>query len=71
MYIAKDHDFIKRLDLEIVLEGVESCWVEITRKRHKNIVIGCIYRHISNNREQFHDAVKEKLDTLTTENSEH
>ena len=70
MYIAKHHDFIKRLDLEIVLEGVESCWVEITRKRQKNIVIGCIYRHPSNNREQFQDAFKEKLDTLTKQNSE-
>ena len=30
--------FIRRRDLEITADGIESCWVEIIREKEKNIV---------------------------------
>ena len=44
----KQLDFVERKGLEIILEGVESSWIEIKNKKQKNIVIGCIYRHPNN-----------------------
>ena len=37
------------------MEGVESIMFEIIRKRQKNIIGGCIYRHPFNDRTQFHE----------------
>ena len=39
LYVDKQLDFVQRKGLEIILEGVQSCWIEIENK--KNIVIGC------------------------------
>ena len=56
-YIAKSLDFTKRSDLEMHHEGVESCWIEIRKEKQKNIIIGYFYRHPSNNRERFQEAL--------------
>ena len=37
------------LDLPLV----ESCWVEIDPCNNKNIMIGCIYKHQSENLDEF------------------
>ena len=41
-YVDKDVAFAQRTDLELNLDGLESCWIEIENKKQKNIVIGCI-----------------------------
>ena len=70
-YILDNIKFKKRKDLHINLdEGLETYWIEIERKKEKNIVIGCIYRHPSQNRELFHEALKSKLEMLNSEGSE-
>ena len=38
-------NFIKRPDLEITLDGVETCFIELPRVKQNHVVIGCIYRH--------------------------
>jgi hypothetical protein len=37
---------------------------EIIRKRQKNIILGCIYRHPSNDRTQFHERLEATLTEL-------
>jgi len=37
--ISNDIDFVSRHDLDSANDESESCWIEITRKRQKNIVI--------------------------------
>ena len=36
LYISKELTFIRRRDLEITGDGIESCWVEIMREKEKN-----------------------------------
>ena len=70
-YVSENVNFKRRNDLDLGLrEGLENCWIEIERKKQKNIVIGCIYRHPSQNRECFHEAMKSKLETLNNEGCE-
>lgn len=35
LYLINKLNFIRRRDLQISMEGVESCWIEIIRKRQK------------------------------------
>ena len=71
IYISENINFTRRNDLDLALtEGVENCWIEIQRTKQKNVVIGCIYRHPSQNRETFHEAIETKLNLLTDENCE-
>ena len=51
IYIANELDFFRRRDIELSGDNIESCWVEIRREKLKNVVIGCIYRHPSNDRQ--------------------
>ena len=64
LYFAVKLDTIRRRDLELPGDNVESCWIEIRREKLKKIVIGCIYRHPSNDRERFLENPKERLDKL-------
>ena len=64
LYISKELTFIRRRDLEITGDGIESCWVEIIREKEKNIVIGCIYRHPTKDCAILHNALKEQLSNL-------
>ena len=61
LYISKELTFIRRRDLQITGDGIESCWVEIMREKEKNIVIGCIYRHPTTDCAKLHNALKEQL----------
>ena len=36
LYISKELTFIRRRDLEITEDGIESSWVEIMREKEKN-----------------------------------
>ena len=63
MFVLENVTFNGRNDLEVGLcEGLENCQIEIERKKQKNIIIGCIYRHPSQNHECFLEAMKPKLE---------
>ena len=71
LYVSENINFKRRNDLDLgLLEGLENCWIEIERVKQKNGVIGCIYRHPSQNRECFHQAMKSKLEILNNESCE-
>ena len=60
LYVSDNIHFKRRNDLDLgLLEGLENCWIEIERVKQKNVVIGCIYRHPSQNRECFHQSSHE------------
>ena len=56
--------------MEITGDGIESCWVEIMRKKEKNIIVGCIYRHPTNDCAELHNALKEQLSNLNNKDKE-
>lgn len=66
MYINNDIQFIRRQDLEIDMEGVESCFIEIEITKQKNVIIGCIYRHPSSKLETFHELLNQKLTSINS-----
>ena len=70
LYISQELNFIRRRDLEITSDGIESCWVEIMRQKEKNIVIGSIYRHPANECATLHNALKEQLSNLNNKDKE-
>ena len=58
LYLSNDLEFSRRSDLDILNDGIESCWIELARTAQKNIVIGCVYRHPKGNRDLFHSILK-------------
>ena len=70
LYISKELTFIRRRGLEITGDVIESYWIEITREKEKNIVIGCIYRHPATDCAKLHNALKEKLSNLNNKSKE-
>lgn len=70
MYISKDLDYIRRHDLECSTAAFESCWIEISRQKQKNIVVGCIYRHPSSDCVEFNEKLKEQLNDLDNSSKE-
>ena len=70
-YISKNINFKIRNDLDLgIIEDVENCWIEIQRPKQSKIVIGCIYRHPSQNRQIFHEAIESQLNKLNNERCE-
>ena len=73
-YISDHIQFSRRNDLDFkMIDGLESCWIEIPRQKQTNIVIGCLYRHPSQsqpNRTRFYDALKVTLEKLNNERCE-
>ena len=67
---ANSKTFAGGVGLELLADGVESCWIEIPRKRQKNVVIGSIYRHPFNDRAQFLDILKDKMINLSNKGRE-
>lgn len=63
IYIANELDFFRGRDIELSGDNIESCWVEIRREKLKNVVIGCIDRHPSNDRQHFLEILREQLVT--------
>ena len=70
IYIAIELDFFRRRETELSGDNIESCWVEIRREKLKNVVIGCIYRHPSNDRQHFLETLREQLDNLNNKGKE-
>ena len=70
LYISKELTFIRRRDLEITGDGIESCLVEFTREKENNIVIACIYRHPSTDCAKLHNALKAQLFNLNNKGKE-
>ena len=70
IYTSQELEFIRRRDLETAEGGIESCWIEITRTRQKNVVIGCLYRHPLYDCGKFHNMLQEILDNLNKRGKE-
>lgn len=70
IYIANELDFFRRRDIELSGDNIESRWVEIRREKLKNAVIGCLYGHPSNDRQQFLQTRREQLDNLNNKGKE-
>ena len=51
-------------------DGIESSWIEIIRKKQKNVVVGCIYRHASKDCANLHDTLKDQLCNLNNKSKE-
>ena len=47
LYVSEDLEFVRRRDLDLFLDDVEFCWIELPRKSQKSILIGSVYRHPS------------------------
>ncbi|EDO36364.1 predicted protein [Nematostella vectensis] len=57
---------IRRHDLDVSGDGIESCWIELDRRKQKNVLIGCIYRYPRHeNRELFYDNLRSEFSDLT------
>ena len=63
MYIKDTLKFIKRPDLEVMSDGVETCVIELPRVK-LNHVVGCIYRHLHSHCKDFKENLREKLEYL-------
>ena len=64
LYLADQLNFIRRHDLQLPDEGVESCWIETMSKKEQNVIIGYIYRHSHSKHESFYEVMKERLQSL-------
>jgi len=64
LYFSEDLDFVRRRDLDLCLDGVEFCWIELPRKKQKSILIGCVYRHPNGDRDLFSETLKPQLQRL-------
>ena len=53
MYIKDTFKFIKRPDLEIMINGFEMCFIELPRIKLSHVIVGCIYRHPHRDRKDF------------------
>ena len=70
MYIKDTLKFIKRPDLEITLDGVETCFIELPRVKLNNVIVACIYRHPHSDRKDFNVNLREKLKYLNRQGYE-
>ena len=59
MYIKDTLKFIKRPDLEITLDDVETCFIELPRVKLSHVIVGCIYRHPHSDRKDFKENLRE------------
>ena len=59
MYIKDTLKFIKIPDLEITLDGVGTCFIELPRVKLKNVIVACIYRHPHSDRKDFNVNLRE------------
>ena len=61
IYIKDTLKFIKRPDLEITLDGVETLFIELPRVKLDNVIVACICRHPHSDRKDFNVNLREKL----------
>lgn len=68
LFIKNQVDYIKRRDLSLFNDILESMFIEITSKTSKNVIVGVIYRPPGSNLNEFHDTLCHILDTIKSEN---
>ena len=64
LYIKDNIQFIKRSDLEINLDGIDTCFIELPRVKQKHIIVGCIHRHPRSDRVDFQENLQQTLEFL-------
>ena len=70
--VSNKLNFTRRRDLELqelMVDGV-LFWIKLRRDKHKNMNIGCVYRHPHYNCLEFHNALKTQLHNLNTRDKE-
>ena len=67
LYIKDDIQFIKRPGLEINLDGIETCFIELPRVKQKHVIAGCIYRHRHSDRVDFQENLQQTLESLNNQ----
>jgi len=70
LYVSEDLEFVRRRDLDLCLDGIEFCWIELTRKRQKSILIGLVYRHPSGDCDLISETLKPQLERLNNKGYE-
>ena len=70
LYVNSTYNAFERTDLKTQNELFESVWIEISNKRSKNIICGCIYRHPNNDLSEFLVYLESALKNMSNENKE-
>ena len=70
LYIKNQLHYISRKDLNIYKKSeLESTFIEILTSSGKNVIVGCIYRHLCMHPSEFNDIyLKDLLENLSHEN---
>ena len=58
LYTNNDFSVFERLDLKNQKQDFESVWAEIEISKSKNIVCGCVYRHLRQSLDSFGSSSK-------------
>ena len=67
LYISDQQVFSTTRDLDISRDGIKSCWIEIIRKRQKNVLIGSVHRRPKGNLEVFRENLRKPPEQLNNE----
>ena len=70
LYVNSNLNVFERNDLKTQNDLFESVWTEITNKRSKNILCGCLYRHPNYDLSEFLIYLESTLKTVSSENKE-
>ena len=68
IYAKNNLQVTERLDLKENNDYLEAIWLEISVKKGKNIICGCIYRHPNTDISLFTDYIDKYLSKLSKEN---
>ena len=63
LYVKKELDAVQLTDINLNLQQVESCWIEI-KSQNSCIVIGCIYRHPSADIAEFSETLETVIEQV-------
>ena len=64
IYVKENIEFTRRRELEFDFEGTETCFLKIPKRKGKEIIVACIYRHPSSNIETFHQLLCKTLENI-------
>jgi len=53
-----------------MIDGVETCFIELPRVKLSHVIVGCIYRHPHRDRKDFKENLREKLEYLNRQGYE-
>ena len=65
LYIKDTLNFIRRTELDLITDGLETYFIELPRRKQKNIIVGCGYRHQHNDRENVNEILRNKLEYIS------